>query len=171
MATSREIHLAARPVGEPTLEDFVLVEVEMPDPAEGEVVIRNAYVSVDPYMRARMNETESYAPSYRVGEAMWGGAVGQVVASRNERFPEGTWVVHGLGWRELALSDGSGVMPFDPALAPLSAALGVLGLTGFTAYHGLIEIGRPQEGETVFVSGAAGAVGSVAGQIARLKGC
>jgi NADPH-dependent curcumin reductase CurA len=171
MATSREIHLAARPVGEPTPEDFALVEVEVPDPAEDELVIRNAYVSVDPYMRARMNEAESYAPSYRVGEVMWGGAVGQVVASRNERFPEGTWVVHGLGWRELALSDGSGVMPFDPSLAPLSAALGVLGLTGFTAYHGLLEIGRPQEGETVFVSGAAGAVGSVAGQIARLQGC
>ena len=171
MTASREIHLAARPVGEPKQEDFTLVEVDVADPGDGQLLIRNAYVSVDPYMRARMNAVESYAPSYRVGEVMWGGAVGQVVASRNERFAEGTWVAHNLGWRELALSDGSGVLPFDPALAPVSAALGVLGLTGFTAYHGLLEIGRPKEGETVFVSGAAGAVGSVAGQIARLKGC
>jgi NADPH-dependent curcumin reductase CurA len=171
MTAGREIHLAARPLGAPRPEDFALVEVDVPDPAEGEVLIRNAYISVDPYMRARMNAVESYAPSYRVGEVMWGGAVGQVVASRNDRFPEGTWVSHGLGWRELSLSDGRGLLPFDPALAPVSAALGVLGLTGFTAYYGLLEIGRPQEGETVFVSGAAGAVGSVAGQIAKLKGC
>jgi NADPH-dependent curcumin reductase CurA len=102
---------------------------------------------------------------------MWGGAVGQVIASRNDRFPEGSWVSHGLGWRELALSDGRGAMPFDPSFAPVSTALGVLGLTGFTAHYGLLEIGRPQEGETVFISGAAGAVGSVAGQIAKLKGC
>jgi NADPH-dependent curcumin reductase CurA len=171
MTASREIHLAARPHGAPRPEDFALVEVDVPDPGEGEVLIRNAYISVDPYMRARMNEVESYAASYRVGEVMWGGAVGQVVASRNERFAEGTWVSHGLGWRELSLSDGRGLVPVDPALAPVSAALGVLGLTGFTAHYGLLEIGRPQEGETVFVSGAAGAVGSVAGQIAKLKGC
>jgi NADPH-dependent curcumin reductase CurA len=171
MTMSREIHLAARPHGAPRPEDFALVEVDLPDPADGEVLIRNAFISVDPYMRARMNEVESYAASYRVGEVMWGGAVGQVVASRNERLPEGTWVSHGLGWRELALSDGRGALPFDPALAPASAALGVLGLTGFTAYYGLLEIGKPQDGETVFVSGAAGAVGSVAGQIAKLKGC
>ena len=171
MTASREIHLAARPVGEPKAEDFALVEVDVQDPGDGQLLIRNAYLSVDPYMRARMNAVESYAPSYRVGEVMWGGAVGQVVASRNEQLPEGSWVAHNLGWREIALSDGSGVLPFDPAFAPLSTALGVLGLTGFTAYHGLLEIGRPKEGETVFVSGAAGAVGSVAGQIARLKGC
>jgi len=171
MTASREVHLAARPHGAPRPEDFALVEVDVPDPGEGEVLIRNAYISVDPYMRARMNEVESYAASYRVGEVMWGGAVGQVVASRNERFLEGAWVSHGLGWRELSLSDGRGLVPVDPALAPVSAALGVLGLTGFTAHYGLLEIGRPQEGETVFVSGAAGAVGSVVGQIAKLKGC
>jgi NADPH-dependent curcumin reductase CurA len=171
MTTGREIHLAARPYGAPRPEDFALVEVDVPDPGDGGVLIRNAYISVDPYMRARMNAIESYAASYRVGEVMWGGAVGQVVASRNDRFAEGTWVSHGLGWREFTLSDGRGLLPFDPALAPVSAALGVLGLTGYTAYHGLLEIGRPQEGETVFVSGAAGAVGSVAGQIAKLKGC
>jgi len=171
MSPSREIHLAARPHGAPRSEDFALVEVDVPDPGEGEMLIRNAFISVDPYMRARMNEVESYAPSYRVGEVMWGGAVGQVVASRNDRFPEGSWVSHGLGWRELALSDGRGALPFDPSLAPVSTALGVLGLTGFTAHYGLLEIGRPQEGETVFVSGAAGAVGSVVGQIAKLKGC
>ena len=171
MTRSREIHLAARPHGVPRPEDFELVEVDVPDPVDGQVLIRNAYISVDPYMRSRMNEVESYAPSYRVGEVMWGGAVGQVVASRNDDFPEGAWVSHNLGWREVALSDGRGLLPFDPSLGTVSAALGVLGLTGFTAYHGLLEIGRPQEGETVFVSGAAGAVGSVAGQIAKLKGC
>ena len=171
MTAGREIHLAARPHGVPRPEDFSLVEADVPDPGEGEVLIRNAFISVDPYMRARMNAVESYAPSYRVGEVMWGGAVGQVVASRNDRLAEGTWVSHNLGWRELALSDGRGLLPFDPALAPVSAALGVLGLTGFTAYYGLLEIGRPQEGETVFVSGAAGAVGSIVGQIAKLKGC
>jgi len=171
MTASREIHLAARPHGMPRPEDFALVDVDVPDPGDGEVLIRNAFVSVDPYMRARMNAVESYAPSYRVGEAMWGGAVGQVVASRNDGFHEGSWVSHGLGWRELSLSDGRGLLPCDPSLAPVSTALGVLGLTGFTAHHGLLQIGRPQEGETVFVSGAAGAVGSIVGQIAKLKGC
>src|SRR6478672_12567325 len=144
MTPSRAIHLAARPHGAPRPEDFALVEAHVPDPGEGEVLIRNAFISVDPYMRARMNAVESYAPSYPVGEVMWGGAVGQVVASGNDRFAEGTWVSHNLGWRELALSDGRGLLPFDPALAPVSAALGVLGLTGFTAYYGLLEIGRPQ---------------------------
>jgi NADPH-dependent curcumin reductase CurA len=142
----------------------------VPDPADGELLIRNAYVSVDPYMRGRMNDVRSYVPPFALGEPMTGGAVGQVVASRNDRFAEGTWVVHDLGWREAALSDGRGVRRVDPELGPLSTALGVLGMTGLTAYVGVVDIGGVQEGDTVFVSGAAGAVGSVAAQLARARG-
>jgi len=168
---SREIRLAARPRGVPQPSDFALAEVELPDPGDGEVLIRNAYVSVDPYMRGRMNDAKSYVPPFQVGEPLSGGAVGKVVASRNTQWPEGSWVVHMLGWREAAISDGAGLLPADPSLAPVSTALGVLGMPGLTAYVGLLDIGRPREGETVFVSGAAGAVGSVVGQIAKLKGC
>ncbi len=171
MKTSREIHLAARPEGMPRPTDFALVEVDVPEPTDGEVLIRNAFMSVDPYMRGRMNDTKSYVPPFRLGKALDGGAVGQIIASRSDRFAEGSWVVHNLGWRELALSDGRGLIAFDPALAPVSTGLGVLGMPGLTAYVGLLDIGRPQPGETVFVSGAAGAVGSAAGQIAKLKGC
>jgi NADPH-dependent curcumin reductase CurA len=171
MAVSREIHLVARPRGVPQPADFALVEVDVPDPVDGEVLVRNAFVSVDPYMRGRMNDRKSYVPPFVLGEPMTGGAVGQVVASLNSRFEEGSWVTHNLGWRELALSDGSGLVGFDPAVAPVSAALGVLGMPGLTAYVGLLDIGRIEAGETVFVSGAAGAVGSAAGQIAKLKGC
>ena len=171
MTVSREIRLAARPRGVPQPSDFELAEVELPDPGDGEVLIRNAYVSVDPYMRGRMNDAKSYVPPFQVGEPLSGGAVGKVVASRNTQWPEGSWVVHMLGWREAAISDGAGLLPADPSLAPVSTALGVLGMPGLTAYVGLLDIGRPREGETVFVSGAAGAVGSVVGQIAKLKGC
>lgn len=171
MTTSREIRLAARPVGAPQPSDFELAEVVLPEPGDGEVLIRNAFVSVDPYMRGRMNDARSYVPPFALGEPLAGGAVGQVVVSRNPRWPEGSWVAHSLGWREAAISDGSGLVAVDPALAPVSTALGVLGMPGLTAYVGLLDIGQPQEGETVFVSGAAGAVGSVVGQIAKLKGC
>ena len=167
---SREVRLAARPRGEPALEDFELVEVELPDPGEGELVVRNAYVSVDPYMRGRMNDVKSYVPPFQLGEPLSGGAVGQVVASRNDRFAEGAWVLHGLGWREAAVSDGRGLRILDPAVAPLSTALGVLGMPGLTAFVGIEDIGGVAEGETVFVSGAAGAVGSAAAQLARLRG-
>jgi NADPH-dependent curcumin reductase CurA len=121
-------------------------------------------------MRGRMNDVRSYVPPFALGAPMTGGAVGQVVASRNDRFAEGTWVVHDLGWREAALSDGRGVRRVDPELGPLSTALGVLGMTGLTAYVGVVDIGGVQEGDTVFVSGAAGAVGSVAAQLARARG-
>lgn len=171
MARSREIQLAARPRGVPRPADFALVEIDVPEPADGQVLIRNAFVSVDPYMRGRMNDTRSYVPPFALGEPLTGGAVGQVVASRNRRVEEGSWVVHNLGWRELALSDGDGLLAFDPAAAPVSTALGVLGMPGLTAYVGLLDVGRPVAGETVFVSGAAGAVGSAVGQIAKLKGC
>ena len=171
MRATREVHHAARPRGVPQLTDFRVVDVDLPDPADGEVLIENAFVSVDPYMRGRMNDTKSYVPPFQIGEPLTGGAVGQVISSRNDQWPEGTWVVHNLGWRELALSDGAGLLPFDPSLAPVSTALGVLGMPGLTAYVGLLDVGRPKEGETVFVSGAAGAVGSAVGQIAKLKGC
>ena len=169
--TSREVRLVARPNGVPDESVFELAEVSLADPADGEVLIRNAYVSVDPYMRGRMNEARSYVPPFALGEAMTGGAVGRVVASRNPRFAEGAWVTHSLGWREWALSDGRGLLAVDPALAPVSTALGVLGMPGFTAWYGLTRLGEPQAGETVFVSGAAGAVGSVVAQVAVLLGC
>ena len=168
--TSREIRLAARPRGTPAASDFELAEVEIPDPGDGEILVRNAYVSVDPYMRGRMNDAKSYVPPFAVGEPMRGGAVGQVIASRNDRWTEGAWVQHDLGWREAAVLDGRGVRPVDPALAPVSTALGVLGMTGFTAYVGIDDIGGVGEGDTVFVSGAAGAVGSVAAQLAHRRG-
>ena len=169
--TSREIRLAARPQGVPDERLFELAETEVPDPADGQVLIRNAFLSVDPYMRGRMSDRRSYASPFALGEAMTGGAVGHVVASRSEEVPEGSWVLHSLGWREWALSDGHGLQRIDPRAAPVSAALGVLGMPGFTAWYGLTELGQPREGETVFVSAAAGAVGSVAGQVARLLGC
>jgi NADPH-dependent curcumin reductase CurA len=168
---SREIRLVARPRGFPEEELFEVAETAIPDPAEGQVLIRNAFFSVDPYMRPRMNDVRSYVAPFTLGEAMTGGAVGRVVASRNERYAEGDWVLHYLGWREWALTDGAAVRRLDPEAAPVSTALGVLGMPGFTAWYGLFALGRPQEGDTVLVSGAAGAVGSAAGQMAAIAGC
>jgi NADPH-dependent curcumin reductase CurA len=167
---SREIRLAARPQGLPRADDFELGEVELPDPGEGEVLVRNAFVSVDPYMRGRMNDVRSYVPPFALGEPLNGGAVGQVVASANDAWPEGAWVVHDLGWREAALLDGQRMRLVDPSAAPISTALGVLGMPGLTAFVGVADIGEVREGDTVLVSGAAGAVGSLAGQLARLRG-
>ncbi|MEP7224432.1 MAG: NADP-dependent oxidoreductase [Actinomycetota bacterium] len=168
---SREIRLVARPQGFPGEDLFEVAETPIPDPADGQLLIRNAYFSVDPYMRPRMNDVRSYVAPFTLGEAMTGGAVGQVVVSRTEAHPEGSWVVHSLGWREWALSDGSGLRSIDPSVAPVSTSLGVLGMPGLTAYYGLFELGAPKEGETVFVSGAAGAVGSTVGQMAKIAGC
>jgi NADPH-dependent curcumin reductase CurA len=168
---SREIRLAARPAGAPKESDFELVEVDVAEPADGELLIRNELMSVDPYMRGRMNDVKSYVPPFELGECLHGGAVGRVAESRHPGFAEGEWVFSWLGWRDVAQSNGEGVRKLDAAAAPPSTALGVLGMTGLTAYVGLLDIGQPKEGETVFVSGAAGAVGSVAGQIAKLKGC
>jgi NADPH-dependent curcumin reductase CurA len=168
---SREIRLVARPRGFPEEELFEVAETAIPDPAEGQVLIRNAFFSVDPYMRPRMNDVRSYVAPFTLGEAMTGGAVGRVVASRDARYAEGDWVLHYLGWREWALTDGAAVRRLDPEAAPVSTALGVLGMPGFTAWYGLFALGRPQEGDTVFVSGAAGAVGSAAGQMAAIAGC
>ena len=168
---AREIRLVARPQGFPDEDLFEVAETSIPDPADGQVLIRNAYFSVDPYMRPRMNDVRSYVAPFTLGEAMTGGAVGRVASSHDPRYAEGDWVLHPLGWREWALSDGSALRKLDPAVAPISTALGVLGMPGFTAWYGLHELGTPAEGETVFVSGAAGAVGSAAGQMARIAGC
>ena len=167
---SREIRLVARPRGTPRLEDFELAEVELPEPADGEVLVRNTFVSVDPYMRGRMNESRSYVRSFALGEPLTGGAVGQVVASRDDAWPVGSWALHDLGWREAAILDGRHLRPVDPAVAPVSTRLGVLGMPGLTAWFGVTEIGAVAEGDVVFVSGAAGAVGSIAAQVARLRG-
>lgn len=167
----REIRLAARPVGLPKLSDFELVETPPREPGEGELLVSNLFMSVDPYMRGRMNDVKSYTPPFALGKALEGAAVGRVERSRHPGFAPGDYVSSGLGWRDEFVSDGSGLGKIDTATAPPTAYLGVLGGTGFTAYVGLLDIGRPKPGETVFVSAAAGAVGSVVGQIARLKGC
>jgi NADPH-dependent curcumin reductase CurA len=168
---SREVRLAARPSGVPEESDFEIAEVEIAEPGTGQILVRNAYFSVDPYMRPRMNDVESYIPPFALGEPLTGGAVGRVAASQDEAFAVGDWAFHGLGWREWAVCDAARARAVDPALAPVSTALGVLGMPGFTAYHGLLEIGGAREGETVFVSGAAGAVGSAAAQMAKIAGC
>ncbi|MGW3072427.1 MULTISPECIES: NADP-dependent oxidoreductase [unclassified Kitasatospora] len=169
-ATAREWHLVARPQGWPVPADFALVEAPVRTPGPGEILVRNAYLSVDPYMRGRMNDVKSYVPPFQLGQAMDGGAVGHVVASGAEGFAPGDAVLHGLGWREYATLDARHAVKVDPAAAPLSAYLGVLGMPGLTAYSGLLAVGGLKEGDRVFVSGAAGAVGSLVGQIARLKG-
>jgi hypothetical protein len=170
-ATTREWHLAARPHGEPTPADFRLVEVPVPDPAEGQVVVRNVVMSVDPYMRGRMRAEPSYAPPWEVGEVMRGGAVGRVVASRAPELPEGALVLTEAAWRETAVLDAAQAtrLPAATDVAP-SWYLGVLGMPGLTAYAGLFRVGAFGEGDDVFVSGAAGAVGSLVGQFARLRG-
>src|SRR4051794_40280289 len=167
---SREIRLAARPAGEPQPSDFELAEVEVAEPAEGEIVVRNAFMSVDPYMRGRMDDRKSYVPPFVLGAPLSGGAVGEVVASHADGFAEGDVVLHHLGWREYAVLDARYARMLDTSLAPASAYLGVLGMPGLTAYVGLLEIAGLRPGDVVFVSGAAGAVGSLAGQIAKLRG-
>ncbi|MFC0600924.1 NADP-dependent oxidoreductase [Streptomyces palmae] len=169
-ATSRAWHLVARPQGWPVPADFALREAPVAQPGPGQILVRNLYLSVDPYMRGRMNDVKSYVPPFRLDQPMDGGAVGEVIASEAEGIAVGDHVLHGLGWREYALLDAGHSVVVDPKAAPLSAYLGVLGMTGLTAYAGLLEVASFQEGDTVFVSGAAGAVGSQVGQIARLKG-
>ncbi|SNR61342.1 NADP-dependent oxidoreductase [Blastococcus mobilis] len=169
--SAREWQLAARPHGEPTPEDFRLVEVERPDPADGEVVVRMLVMSVDPYMRGRMRAAKSYAAPWEVGETMQGGAVGRVVASRSADVPEGALVLTDAGWRNVAVLDAQHVrvLPELPGIPP-SYHLGVLGMPGLTAWAGLFQVAAFRAGEDVFVSGAAGAVGSLVGQFARLRG-
>lgn len=169
MTTGREIHLASRPQGAPTPDDFRLVEVDVPAPAEGQVKVRNVVMSVDPYMRGRMSDVKSYVPPFRVGAVLDGGAVGEVVESASPDLKAGDLVLHGYGWRDWVVEDARRFRRLDP-VAPPSAFLGVLGMPGLTAYVGLLDIAAMKPGDTVFVSGAAGAVGSLAGQLAKLKG-
>ncbi|TDC72650.1 NADP-dependent oxidoreductase [Micromonospora sp. KC606] len=170
MSANREIHLASRPQGWPTADNFRLVETEVPTPGPGQIVVRNQFMSVDPYMRGRMDDVKSYVPPFALDAPLDGGAVGEVVASDADGIKVGDTVLHGLGWREYALVEARAARTVDPAVAPLTAYLGVLGMTGLTAYAGLLDVAAMKPGETVFVSGAAGAVGSMVGQIAKLSG-
>ena len=168
--TSREIQLASRPEGWPTDENFRLSEVAVPELQEGQVLVRNLYMSVDPYMRGRMNDVKSYVPPFQLGAPLDGGAIGEVVESRSESHRVGDKVLHGLGWRDYAVLDAKRARVIDTDLAPAPAYLGVLGMTGLTAYAGLTKVAGFKEGDVVFVSGAAGAVGSLVGQIAKAMG-
>lgn len=169
-STTREIVLASRPEGVPTGANFALVERELPELSEGQILVRNTWMSVDPYMRGRMNDRPSYIPPFQVGEALEGSAVGEVIASRAKEIPVGTTVSHFAGWREHAVLDAATATPIDPALAAPEQYLGVLGTTGLTAYAALTDVAPVRPGDTVFISAAAGAVGSVAGQLARALG-
>jgi NADPH-dependent curcumin reductase CurA len=167
---AREIHLASRPLGWPTEDNFRLVEVAVPDPGPGELLVRNSVMSVDPYMRGRMNDFPSYVPPFVVDRPLEGGAVGEVLVSGSADVKPGDVVRHSLGWRDYAVVPARDARVVDTAIAPASAYLGVLGMPGLTAYAGLVEVAALRPGDVVFVSAAAGAVGSLAGQIARLRG-
>ncbi|WP_327681558.1 NADP-dependent oxidoreductase [Kitasatospora sp. NBC_00458] len=167
---STEVRLAARPVGEPTADTFELVRTAVPEPAEGEIVVRNTWMSVDPYMRGRMDDAPSYIPPFQLGAALDGSAVGVVVASRSAAVPVGATVSHFLGWREYAVLDAAAATVVDTGLAPAPAYLGALGTTGLTAYAALTRTAPVREGDVVLISAAAGAVGSVAGRLARKLG-
>jgi len=168
---NRQIRLAARPVGFPKESDFEMVELPLPEPSEGEVLTRTLFLSIDPYMRGRMNDTKSYAAPVPIGGVMVGRTVSEVVASRDPGFVAGDIVVGSGNWQDYAVIPGKMLRKLDPTLAPVSTALGVLGMPGHTAYVGLLDIGQPRPGETVVVSAASGAVGSLAGQIAKIKDC
>ena len=166
---NRRIVMAARPQGAPAPQDFRLEEAPVPAPAEGQVLLRTVYLSLDPYMRGRMSDRPSYAPPLALGELMVGGTVSRVAASRHPKFREGDLVSGTAGWQDYALSDGQDLTPLGDTAHP-SYALSVLGMPGFTAYHGLLNIGEPKPGQTVVVASASGAVGAVVGQIAKLRG-
>jgi NADPH-dependent curcumin reductase len=168
---NHKFELAARPVGMPKRSDWKYVEEPVREPSEDELLVRILYVSLDPAMRGWMNEGKSYVPGVGIGEVMRALALGRVVASKNVKFVVGDHVYGLLGVQEYALTNGSGLTKVDPALAPLPVYLGTLGVPGMTAYFGLLDIGQPQSSQTVVVSGAGGAVGTVVGQIAKIKGC
>lgn len=168
---NRQITLASRPLGYPRVSDFRLVYSPLPSPGAGEVLVRSSYLSLDPHLRARMSDAESHGRPVAIGDVMTGGAVGLVVESRDAGFRIGDAVEGTLGWQEYAAVAGGALRQIDLGLAPISTALGVLGTPGLTAYFGLLDVCNPQRGETVVVSGAAGAVGMVVGQIAKLGGC
>ena len=168
---NKVITLAKRPTGKPSESNFNFEEQEKPSPVEGELLLEAKFVSVDPYMRGRMDDTESYVPPFELNKPIEGGIVARVVESKHGDYQKGDYVSGRLKWKEFQTSDGEDLMKVDEDAAPLSAYLGVLGMTGLTAYMGLSQIGKPEEGETLVVSGAAGAVGSVVGQIGKIKGC
>ncbi len=168
---SREIQLNSRPIGMPKPDDFNVVEVDLPDPGTDEVLVKNVSLTVDPYMRGRMVDRQSYVPGFQLNETLTGGAIGRVEASNHPEFSVGDYVESHLGWREAFVSPARGLRKIGELKAPPSAYLGVLGMPGMTAYVGLLDVGELREGETVFVSGAAGAVGSAVGQIAKIKNC
>ncbi|GET32214.1 putative NADP-dependent oxidoreductase YfmJ [Prolixibacter bellariivorans] len=169
---NRQIILKSRPVGRPTADNFELKEIEIPTPAEGELLLKALYISVDPYMRGRMSDAKSYVEPFQVGEPINGGAVAEVTESRHPDFSAGDVVVsRPLAWQEYQTVPATSVQKVDKDSVPLSYYLGILGMTGLTAYFGLLDIGQPKKGETVVVSGAAGAVGTAVGQIAKIHGC
>ena len=168
---NRRIVLASRPTGAPTAANFRLEETAVPTPAEGQALLRAEWLSLDPYMRGRMSDAPSYAPPVEIDAVMTGGTVSRVVASRHPDFHEGDLVMAYTGWQQYALTDGSGATKLPAGFDHPSYALGVLGMPGYTAYAGLIDIGQPRPGETVVVAAATGAVGSLVGQIAKIKGC
>jgi NADPH-dependent curcumin reductase CurA len=169
--TNRQVLLKRRPVGRPVADDFEIVDTPVPALKDGDVLRRTIYLSLDPYMRGRMSEGPSYAPAVALGQVMVGQTVSEVIESRNPAFKTGDIVVVYDGWQQYGCSNGQGVRTIDPSLAPISYSLGVLGMPGLTAYVGLLDLGQPKTGETVVVSAASGAVGSVVGQIAKIKGC
>jgi len=168
---SREIRLKSRPEGIPEESDFELAEVPVSQIGENQLLVKNRFMSVDPYMRGRMIDRKSYMPPFRIGQAIEGGSIGEVVESNHPEFKTGDIVNSFMGWREYFVSNGDGLNKIDPGNTPIQAFLGTLGMTGLTAYCGFLNIGKPIEGETVFVSAASGAVGSTVCQIAKLKGC
>src|SRR5215212_8837168 len=169
--TNRQIVLASRPDGEPKPSDFRLETAPAPEPEPGQVLLRTRWLSLDPYMRGRMSAAKSYAKPVEIGDVMDGGTVSEVVTSQHPDFPVGDIVLSHSGWQDYALSNGQGLRKLDPNVAPVSTALGVLGMPGMTAYTGLLTIGQPMPGETLVVAAASGPVGSAVGQIARIKGC
>lgn len=168
---SKEIRLKSRPVGMPGESNFELASVDMGEPADGEVLVRNIWMSVDPYMRGRMMDRKSYTPPFQIGQPLEGGAIGQVLVSKSPKFKAGDFVNSMFGWREYAIGSAKAFQKVDPSVAPVEAYLGVLGMPGLTAYAGLFKIGELKDGETVFVSAASGAVGSVVCQLAKAHGC
>src|ERR1700735_1354868 len=169
--TNRQILLKRRPNGMPVPEDFSLVESPVPEPREGQVLLRGIYLSLDPYMRGRISGQRSYARPTEIGEVIEGRVVGRGERSRHPQFREGDYAFGGYGWQTHSAVDGAGLTKLDPAAAPISTALGILGMPGLTAYAGLKTIGQPKSGETVVISAASGAVGAVAGQLAKREGC
>jgi NADPH-dependent curcumin reductase CurA len=168
---NRRVTLAAHPGGFPEESDFSVEEAEVPEPGAGEVLVRNLWVSVDPYQRGRMSQQRSYARGLELGDVITSQAVGEVVTSHDGRYSEGDLAVGQLGWQEYAVARGGALRKLPPHVHPPTLALHVLGTTGFTAYFGLLDVGEPRPGDTVVVSGAAGAVGQIVGQIAKLTGC